>query len=306
MINKMNKRTVRNTFEEPYIHAGISREYNPKKLKQGFMPLASSELQSVKTPSQAQLRQMFYPDGEPRLYKSRGNPSKVIMNAQMRDYVTEQAIDDLDRVKAHREQKYINTTDKYDKLEAYAGDEKFDNEIKTINQTLSEIYGLSKQERDELKKLLLKDTVTSNLRGKSGLVIRKNKVKLPVMKDPNTGNVMTNKAVALRLAANPDEDLEEKKGRIIRSAKKDVEASNKAVIGNYMMKELKAIANSMNIKSDWFRKENKNKIAEYLAFQNIKLPSVSVYRGSKQENAIRNLGRLFEEEKEEEDEERST
>lgn len=200
------KRSLRNTFEEPYIHSGITRDYTPKKLKQGFLPINTTELQSVKTPSQAQLRQMFYPDGEPRLYKSRGNPSKVIMNAQMRDYQTEQAIDDLQKVKAHREHKYINTTEKYDKLEAYAGDEKFDKEIKTINQTLEQIYGLSKQERDDLKKLLLKDTITANMRGKSGLVIRKNKVNLPVMTDPQTGNRMTNKASALRLAARPEED----------------------------------------------------------------------------------------------------
>jgi len=212
------------TFEEPYISGGITREYKQTKLPTGFKPIFHETLKSIKTPSQAQLREFFGDAGQPKLYKSRGAPSPVIMNAMLRDYKTEKEITDLDVAKSHRNHKYINSTETQDRLDAYAPDKKFNDDINTINQSLDKIYGLSKKERDELKKLLLKDVVSKNL---GGLVVNQKTVKLSTTaKDPITGKNIQGIMGRLRNAPNLNEDKDEKQSSMInnfvnqRSAKK--------------------------------------------------------------------------------------
>lgn len=195
----------RYTFEEPYISGGITREYKPKKLPIGFKPIFHETLKAIQNPSQAQLREFFGDVGQPRLYKSRGSPGPVIMNAMLRDYKTEKEISDMDVAKSHREHQYINSTETMDRLDAYAPDEKFNEDINSINQSLEKIYGLSKNERAELKKLLLKDVVSNNI---DGLNVKEKKVKLPKQRDPDTGNDIENTIARLRNAPNLDEDKE--------------------------------------------------------------------------------------------------
>ena len=75
---------------------------------------------------------------------------------------------------------------------------------------MEQIYGLSKKERDELKKLLLKDTVASKIKGQGqGLVLKTTKVKLPTMKNPDTGNDIKNLIAQLSIAPKPEEDADE-------------------------------------------------------------------------------------------------
>ena len=150
----------------------------------GFKLLVQAYLDNIKDVpniTQNQLRNMYSPQGEPRLYRKRGEPSPVIMNAQLRDYVTEEKIDEVEKIKREKEHKYLHSTGRTDALFNVP---EVDAQITKVNKALDRLVGVSKQEKEEMRKALLTEIVGQNL----------NKIKkytMREMRDPN-GNPIKN------------------------------------------------------------------------------------------------------------------
>ena len=154
---------MRKTFDLPITSSGVYQEIKSKKMPTGFKPLVQAYLDNIKDVpniTQNQLRNMYSPQGEPRLYRKRGEPSPVIMNAQLRDYVTEEKIDEVEKIKREKEHKYLHSTGRTDALFNVP---EVDAQITKVNKALDRLVGVSKQEKEEMRKALLTEIVGQNL-----------------------------------------------------------------------------------------------------------------------------------------------
>lgn len=192
---------MRKTFDLPITSSGVYQEVKSKKLPVGFKPLVQAYLNNIKDVpniTQNQLRNMYSPQGEPRLYHKRGQPGPVIMNAQLRDYKTEENMDEVEKIKREKEQKYLHSTGRTDALFNVP---EVDAQITKVNKALDRLVGVSKEEKEELRKALLTDIVGKNLN-----VIKK--YQLREMTDPN-GNVIKNVMARLPFSSSSSSSSKE-------------------------------------------------------------------------------------------------
>ena len=208
---------MRRTFDLPITSSGVYQEVKTKKMKSGFKPLIQADIESIiqnDRITQNQLRNMYSPQGEPRLYRKRGQPAPVIMNAQLRDYVTEEKIDEVEKLKREKEHKYLHSQTRSDALFNVP---EVDAQITKVNKALDRLVGVSKEEKEDLRKELLTEIVGQNL----------NKIKkytMREMRDPN-GNVIKNIMATLPFSSSSSSegkvpDYEEPDEETIRDTKK--------------------------------------------------------------------------------------
>jgi len=186
------------TFEPMLSNSYISDDKKQVKLKEGFRPLFSTYVQSIQKPiTQKEIREVYNDKGAPRLSGKIRGATKGIQNAQMRDYETEMAIDDIAKHKAAKEHKYHSTTEQYNF--GFTGDEEIDKEIRAIDDVIKK-FGIPKKQQEKVKKELLKrlyaNTVAKQFKN----------VTLRQLVDPITGQQINNKQAQLNQPQENDED----------------------------------------------------------------------------------------------------